>query len=392
MVYTVLDNIIILLLTVTSLSVSPFPEIFIVAAGFLMILTTYESFQEEKNTALIALKCALTTIFAMLSGGFTGFLAFFLFRTVRKYIRIISGVCLFLLAELVIYQNASFPMCIVKVLLLTAAFLFLMLIYNLIERIEKRKAQENEKLKASNISELHEKRLNEQLVMQNFLAEKNARLLERENISRNIHNSVGHSITAAIMTLDAADMLYDVSPEDARKRMNDANARIRGSLESIRRAVRVLDEDHTEIAASDLKCEMENLIHTFIMDTNINVNRDYDLLMDEIKIPHDHAVFLTGALQEMLTNGVKHGNASEFVVIVSGDSAHIRLQVSDNGQSDFDPFNKKHRIENGFGIKKIISYVEKCGGKTHFGNEDGFKGMVELPMPTSIASLSCLAE
>ena len=41
--------------------------------------------------------------------------------------------------------------------------------------------------------------------------------------------------------------------EDARKRMNDANTRIRGSLESIRRAVRVLDEESAGIAADDLK-------------------------------------------------------------------------------------------------------------------------------------------
>lgn len=68
-------------------------------------------------------------------------------------------------------------------------------------------------------------------------------VVERENISRNIHNSVGHSITAAIMTLDAADMLYDVNPYEARKRMNDANNRIRVSLESIRRALRVLDDE-----------------------------------------------------------------------------------------------------------------------------------------------------
>ena len=345
-----------------------------------MVLTTYESFVEDNSRVLFALELLLMTFYAMLSGGFAGFIVFFLLKAVREYIRIIMGVCLFLFTALLIYKNMSFAMRIVKTLLLIAAFLFLMLMYYLMERLEKRKLREDEKLTASNVSELHEKRLNEQLVIQNFLAEKNARLLERENISRNIHNSVGHSITAAIMTLDAADVLYDVSPEEARKRMNDANNRIRGSLESIRRAVRVLDEDNAEIAASDLKCEMEEIINEFVMDTNIRVDWNFAQLTDEIRIPHDHAVFLTGVLQEMLTNGVKHGNASEFVVIVLGDSAHIRLEVSDNGQSDFDSLNQKSRIDNGFGIRKIISYVEKCGGKTAFVNDNGFKGMVELPI------------
>lgn len=345
-----------------------------------MMLTTYESFNEDKNRVLFALELLVMILFAVLSGGFAGFIVFFLFKAVRESGRIFLGVCLFLLSAWMFNNYMSLAMCIVQTLLLTVAFLFLMLSYYVMEWIEKRKIREYEKLTASNVSELHEKRLNEQLVMQSVLTEKNARLLERETISRNIHNSVGHSITAAIMTLDAADVLYDVSPEDARKRMNDANTRIRGSLESIRRAVRVLDEENVRIAAGDLKCEMEDSINEFVMDTNIGVDWDFSQLSDEVEIPNEHAMFLTGVLQEMLTNGVKHGNASEFVVILFGDSAHIRLEVSDNGVSDFDSFNGKSRIENGFGIRKMISYVEKCGGKTAFVNENGFKGMVELPI------------
>ena len=380
MTYTVLNNTIIMILTFITLFTTKAPDLFIVSAALLMVLTTYESLNEDKSKTLFVMEVILMIFFAILSGGFAGYVIFALLKAVRKYIRIILGICLFVFATFIVYKNVPFAVCIAQTLLLAAAFFFLMLLYDLLERIEKRKAWEDEKLTASNISEMHEKRLNERLVMQNFLAEKNARLVERENISRNIHNSVGHSITAAIMTLEAADMLYDVRPEEARKRMNDANARIRGSLESIRRAVRVLDEDSTEILAGDLKCEMENIINEFVMDTNIHVAQDFSQMMDDIRIPHDHAVFLTGALQEMLSNGVKHGNAGEFVVILFGDIAHIRLEVSDNGNSDFDLLNSKSRIENGFGIKKIISYVEKCGGKTEFVNDNGFKGMVELPI------------
>ncbi len=378
MTYAILDDIIIIILTIVSAFTSRFLGLFIVAAGLLMVLKTYETFMEDRSKALFVLDFILVTIFAVLSGGFAGFIVFYLLKMVREYVRVILGVGLFLTAAWILYKDMSLAMWIVKNLLLVTAFLILMLLYYLMERIEKRKVQENEKLTASNISEMHEKRLNEQLVMQGFMAEKNARLVERENISRNIHNSVGHSITAAIMTLEAADELYDVRPEEARKRMNDARERIHGSLESIRRAVRVLDEDDVEILAGDLKCEMENIINEFVMDTNICVNQNFGQLVEDIRIPHDHAVFLTGALQEMLTNGVKHGNADEFVVILLGDIAHVRLEVLDNGNSDFDLSNGKSRIENGFGIKKIISYVEKCGGKTAFVNDNGFRGMVEL--------------
>lgn len=377
---TVIDDLFMIALTLISLFTCRFPALFILAAGLLMVLTTYGSFLEEKSRGLSAAEAVLMTIYGVLSGGFAGFGVFYLLKALREQIRVILGLCGFLFTSLVLDKSMPFAGSIVQMLLLAAIFFFLVLLSDLMDRMEKRKTREDERLTASNVSELHEKRLNEQLVMQNFLAEKNARMTERENISRNIHNSVGHSITAAIMALDAADTIYDVRPEEARKRMNDANDRIRGSLESIRRAVRVLDEDSVAISAGDLKCEMENIINQFVMDTEIRVDQNVSRLADDIRIPHDHAVFLTGALQEMLTNGVKHGAASEFIVILLGDTAHIRLEVSDNGQSDFDPLNSKTRIENGFGIKKMISYAEKCGGKTAFVNDNGFRGMVELPI------------
>ena len=85
-------------------------------------------------------------------------------------------------------------------------------------------------------------------------------------------------------------------------------------------------------------------------------------------------------MQEFLTNGQKHGHADSYVVILMGDSAHIRLEVVDNGKSDFDRSNEEGRIQKGFGLKKMITYAQRCGGKASFVNENGFLGMVELPI------------
>ncbi len=63
-----------------------------------------------------------------------------------------------------------------------------------------------------------------------------------------------------------------------------------------------------------------------------------------------------------------------------GDSGHVKLVVSDYGYSDFSAFNRNQRIENGFGLKKMIAYAEKCGGKTKLENNNGFKLTVELPV------------
>ena len=81
-----------------------------------------------------------------------------------------------------------------------------------------------------------------------------------------------------------------------------------------------------------------------------------------------------------MKRGVKHGNASVFFVKLSGDKAHVRLSVMDNGTGDFSDDNREQRIREGFGLKKLTSYAERCGGRTEFTNDNGFRSVIELPL------------
>ncbi len=269
---------------------------------------------------------------------------------------------------------------ILDLVFLEAACFVILMIRNLIKRMERNEEAERKRIQDFSLREMHEIQKNRELMIKSYFTEQNARLLERENISRNIHNSVGHSITAAIMTLDAADVLFDKDPEEAHKRMNEAAGRIRGSLTAIRSAVRALDEEGSDVSFRDLKCYFDNILDEFLMDTERTCERIYDIMSEEYSIPREHAEFLTGALSEFLTNGVKHGNASVFFVKLSGDKAHVRLSVMDNGTGDFSDDNREQRIREGFGLKKLTSYAERCGGRTEFTNDNGFRSLIELPL------------
>lgn len=403
MIYALIDNCIIVLLTVLSVFRSGYPNPLIVAAGLFLVIVTADSMGFRVGW----IRWILCPCFGILSGNWFGFLVFGVLwpggnrlageweeRALSKERNA------FLRTSFWLPIPAAAAACFISGLiggrkeltgqLIAEGFLFAMAALAGVTLIlagkyillagRARHFGERRLLQQSAVSEMREKKLNRQLAQQNYLADKNARLTERENISRNIHNSVGHTITAAIMTLDAADMLYDTRPEEARKRMNDANERIRGSLESIRRAVRTLDQDSADVPMKDLTAEMESIIDFFVMDTEIRVDRLFDPFPEGMQLPHEYLEFLTGVLQEFLTNGVKHGHADRFLVRLSGDSAHIRLTVKDNGESDFGPENEQQRIRQGFGLKKIISFAERCGGHAEFGREDGFRSMVELPL------------
>ncbi len=116
------------------------------------------------------------------------------------------------------------------------------------------------------------------------------------------------------------------------------------------------------------------------MDTERTVDVVVDRYATDITVPKEHVEFLTGVLQEALTNGVKHGGAMHYTVTLSADSAHVRLRVRDDGKSDFDDAVRDRRLETGFGLRKILSYAERCGGTACFENDGGFCTEVELPL------------
>lgn len=372
-------QILVAVLLLLGLFISAYPYFCMLSAGMLMIVFTLESLWDETDRLLFAVQVILSAFFALAVGGVPAFLIFYECRAGKKrWLPIFypaAGYCVYGAA-----QREAFPRMLCNILILLAISGVLNLAEWLTESYLTAQKQISRAVSVTAVNELYEKKLNRELTIKNYLADKNARLEERENISRNIHNSVGHSITAAIMTLDAADMLFDASPDKAREKMNMANERIRTSLSAIRHAVRVLDSESEFISMTDFLKELNAVIDRFVMDTTIEVHVDFTEVDGNVSIPHEHTEFLTGAVQELLTNGVRHGGAGLFVLRLAGDSGHIKLMVSDNGRSDFSEENCYERIQNGFGLKKMISYAKKCGGRVLFVNKNGFYSEITLPL------------
>lgn len=372
------DSILLLILTAAAVFTSFVPYICLLLCGIHMMLMTVRSLSDSPCRLLTLAQLALSVVYALISGRAAACLVFCILRE-KKVFRI-AFPALFYGAVQAALGRLSLPVILFYCCGLLGAASLIHLTEALVLDYLSAKNRIAGAVIVTAVNEMYEKKLNQELTIKNYLADKNARLEERENISRNIHNSVGHSITAAIMTLDAADMLFDSAPVRAREKMNAANERIRGSLASIRHAVRVLDADSVFISAGDFISEVTAVTESFVMDTMIKIRTDLSDIPTELTIPHEHTEFLTGALQELLSNGVRHGNADMFTVGVTADSGHIRLSVADNGKSDFSPNNARERISSGFGIKKLISYAEKCGGSAVFENENGFRAAVTLPL------------
>lgn len=370
-----------IILTVYGLCNTGHPYYLLCVMGLLLIVYTIDNLSDQSSRSIIVCKVLLTAIFCVLEPGFFVFL---LWGQVcdKRYRPALSPV-VFVLWQIACmgrgFQDAL-PIVIVQTAALTAVSIFLWYAQGLWRRQINDRRQIAASMEKLAQNEFEEHKLNRQLLLQSNIAERNARLEEREKISRNIHNSVGHTITAASMALDAAEVLWDTEPERALEKMRTANERIQSGLASIRHAVRVLDAEVESVSVDDFILELKAIADSFMMGTGLTVVLDQEILAPELYIAHEHTEFLTGAVEELLTNGVRHGHADRFIVRLSADSSHVRITVLDNGTSDFNSRNANSRIQNGFGLKKIIRYVEKAGGSAVFQNENGFCAELLLPV------------
>lgn len=208
---------------------------------------------------------------------------------------------------------------------------------------------------------------------------------ERETIAREIHNSVGHTITSAIVVLDAAEAIYDIDPKKAKEHMLAASNRMQESLFFIRKAVRTETSDEFHISFTQLLSHMKQCINQFKSNTGIVCKDNFDAISHSLlqkQIDSGDASFLYEAVQECLTNSLKHGQSTAIIVLFIAQSNSFTLKIQDNG-SGFVSQTKSEQTrayEKGFGLKAIGKYVTQANGSFSYDGSDGFCVSITLPI------------
>lgn len=179
---------------------------------------------------------------------------------------------------------------------------------------------------------------------------------ERNRIARDIHDNVGHSMTSVIMQTEAAKLLIDTDPEQAKAKIISANIQAKNALEQMRESVHLLagrSQSHT------LKEELEEIIAQVMDGTDIKVVSD----VADISLAYDRRRFISNSLKECFSNGMRHGGATAFYVELKETEGVVSLTVSDNGTGLPPDFKE------GFGIRGMREKAAAFGGSIVFESD-----------------------
>ncbi|UTC63947.1 sensor histidine kinase [Treponema sp. OMZ 788] len=188
-------------------------------------------------------------------------------------------------------------------------------------------------------------------------------LKERNRISREIHDSVGHGLSTMIIQLNALYAAAKNNTDDLPQKILDLNSFAKKNLEEVRFALRELKPiDYNKYETIIL---IHNLINEFKKMTNINVQFTFSKNIWSLNEKQSHAVYK--AVQEFLSNSAKYGKASKITIHFSYTETSLIVTMKDNGIGCTE-------IKKGIGLKAIEERVKETDGTVYYESLPAVKG------------------
>jgi signal transduction histidine kinase len=200
-------------------------------------------------------------------------------------------------------------------------------------------------------------------------AEELATLQERNRLARDIHDGLGHYLTALNMQIKAAQAVLKQDQPQVMDALVKAQNLAESALSDVRNSVAVLRGEPSlsqplpdAIESLLLECRAEGLVAEIVTKGN------YRLLTPQLDLT------LYRVTQEALTNVRKHALASRVDVTLQYEADKVCLSVCDNGIGADNP-------EGGYGLLGLRERVQLLHGRVTIRTElrHGFCVEVELP-------------
>ena len=198
------------------------------------------------------------------------------------------------------------------------------------------------------------------------------KLRERAELARELHDAVGHHVSAIAIRAQAGQLLGSTQPSAAIDALEVIEREASRALAEMRIVVGGLrDGESAPLAPQPGVCDLEGLADG--EGTRVHINRSGDL--DDVAPSVDAAIYRIA--QESVTNAVRHAQrATRIDVDVAGDDDRVRVTITDDGEETL-----TGRIGTGYGLIGMAERATLLGGTLDAGpgDERGWRVHAVLP-------------
>lgn len=204
--------------------------------------------------------------------------------------------------------------------------------------------------------------------------ENQAILQERNRIAREIHDSVGHYLTAQSIQLENTAVFLAKDQVKALNHLTKARQLGKEALANIRSSVATLRKN--SLQERSLELMLEQLIADFKSNTDIEIACEIKLIC---ALPPEVSTALYRIVQEALTNITKHSQATKVNLNLEAATGKVLLSVKDNGCG----FNQSDNT-TGFGLQGIQERTAALGGNCKIMSKYGGGCLIKVEIPLYI--------
>jgi len=192
--------------------------------------------------------------------------------------------------------------------------------------------------------------------------------LERERLSRDLHDEMGSELGAIILKLDkikTEDTFIKGVKQEAKQQVVDASDKIRKIAHDL---MPVTLTRH---------CLVLLLKEMTYDDDNKRPKIEFASNMQFVKINKEVELHLYRIIKELITNTEKHSGATTICIDLSveGPKKELKLIYNDNGKG-FDPTKPINSF--GIGLKNIATRVKLIKGEIKIENNNGFRLTINI--------------
>lgn len=174
---------------------------------------------------------------------------------------------------------------------------------------------------------------------------------ERERAARELHDGLGHRLTAIGLALEFAERMGARDPERARQELVRARTSVSEALDAMRRTVRAMHPvELGSLRGTAAFAAIADSFRSTGVDVRVTVDGDQEL-------SHEQSLLLLRVIQEGLTNVVRHADARHVDVHVGVTPVSVETSIEDFGAGP------APAAEEGFGLRSLRARAELLGGQ-----------------------------
>lgn len=213
--------------------------------------------------------------------------------------------------------------------------------------------------------------LAESIAQQQKLSEQNARLAERERISRELHDAISQDLFSLRMLAGGLESAV-ANGSDLHPYIETLEQATDGMLRDMRALL--LELRPVQLEELGLARALEELALTYSTRLGINVSAT----IQTVSLPEQVQHTLFRIAQEALTNAVRHAGAASVTLALRSSQDQVELVITDNGKG-FE--QTEERGEHGLGLGLMQERVQELRGilSIHSILGEGTRIAVSLP-------------